>query len=65
MTSYHSLKERWLDERGGRTVHEDVLKDSEGEYILMGSGDGHRIKVRVPTEDELTLFYRLPRRGRP
>ena len=65
MTGYHSLKERWLDEHGGRTVHEDVLKDSEGEYILMGSGEGYRIKVRMPTDDELAVLYDMPRRSRP
>jgi hypothetical protein len=42
-------KEQWLESRGGRKL-EDVFKDGEGEYVLMGDGDGRKRKVYLPQE---------------
>ncbi len=65
MHAYRSLKERWLDEHGGRTAHEDLKKDDKAEYVWMYGGDGHTVKVHLPDEDGLYRLYGLPRRERP
>lgn len=39
----------WLYSRGGRDER-DLEKDEEGHYVMMGDGDGGRIKVRLPKE---------------
>lgn len=40
-------KEDWLNSLGGRNL-EDMFKDGEGEYVMMGDGDGGKRKVYLP-----------------
>ena len=45
--TYNPSIMKWLDQHGGRT-YSDVLLDENGEYVLMGDGEGGKYKVYIP-----------------
>lgn len=52
------VKSHWLNSRGGRDWS-DLLKDEQGEYVLMGDGKDGQKKVYLPTVDEIITKLKL------